>query len=139
MDRLLPLRSVCEVLAVPKAVVQVWLGEGFFPPPVQLPNGRLRWRQSAVMAWIADLAAHKVDAEKLDVEDLPELAQDIYQALQEQGRWVFGKELPDLVGVEDDHRSGKWYRALEKLKKAGLIESCQRRGYRAIPQPTTDE
>lgn len=69
-----------------------------------------------------------------DLSDLPELAQEIVQVLQENGGgWMTGAEIAAKIGSDCDHTSGTWFRTTKLLRELELIDSergRRGRGYR---------
>lgn len=121
MDRLLPLRALTRLLAVEEATIRDWIAAGRFPAPVCLPDGQERWRSSAVTAWQALLGMVR-QREPVDLKNLPELAQEILQALTEmEDGWHPAREVAAKVGGEADNSAGNWGRAIKELREAGLI------------------
>lgn len=54
-ERLLRLREVCGLVAVSRATVYKWMGEGRFPRSIRLGDRAVRWRAADVLAWQARL------------------------------------------------------------------------------------
>jgi predicted DNA-binding transcriptional regulator AlpA/biotin operon repressor len=130
MDRLLPLRALTRLLAVEEATIRDWIAAGRFPAPVALPDGQERWRSSAVTAWQASLGTARQQRCPVDLKNLPELAQEILQVLEEaDDEWVSGAEIHAKTGADGDHHSGNFQKQLRRLRQDGLIESSAR-GYR---------
>lgn len=135
MDRLLPLRALTRLLAVEEATIRDWIAAGRFPAPVCLPDGQERWRSSAVTAWQALLGMVTRQREPVDLKNLPELAQEILQVLEEaEEDWLTGSEIASRIGGDADHASGSWRRATRQLREIGLIDTHQKLGIRLIPK-----
>ena len=60
-ERLLTNREVCQRLAVSRTQLHHMTRRGEFPEPVRLGRA-IRWRESCVDEWIADLATGGEDA-----------------------------------------------------------------------------
>ncbi len=138
MDRLLPLRAVCRLLAVPAADIRAWVDAGTFPPPVALPDGRRRWRASSVTAWMATLGFSPTTEEaqeQMDRESLPSLAREILQVLEEagQGKWVGTADIAARIDETVDRSAGSWKRSTRILREFNLIETQKGRGMRLGP------
>lgn len=69
-------------------------------------------------------------AESPDLSDLPVLAQEIVQVLEENGGWMTGAEIVAKIGGDCDRTSGYWRRITRMLRERGLISSQKQRGYR---------
>lgn len=135
MDRMLPLRKLCRLLAVRRETLLAWIEAGDFPEPVLLPNQCRRWRESAVTAWLATLTGGELVAESIDLAVLPPMAQEILQVLAESAEeWLKGSEIAAKISGDVDSTGGTFGRAVRALKrhKPPLIES-DRRGYRLTP------
>ncbi len=50
--RLLSLRTVADMVEYTPKTIRKWVDEGYFPAPVEMPNGDKRWHRRAVLAWI---------------------------------------------------------------------------------------
>jgi predicted DNA-binding transcriptional regulator AlpA len=134
MDRLLPLRALSRLIAVEEATILAWVEQGQFPAPVTLPNGEPRWRSSAVTAWQALLGIRQ-QREPVDLKNLPELAQEILQVLEEaEEEWLTAADVAIRIGDDCDHTSGSWKRATRQLRETGLIETNRAAGMRLGPR-----
>lgn len=135
MDRLLPLRALTRLLAVEEATIRDWIAAGRFPAPVCLPDGQERWRSSAVMAWQAVLGMATRQREPVGLKNLPELAKEILQVLEEaEEEWLTAADVAIRIGGNADHTSGSWKRATKQLREIGLIDTHQKLGIRLIPK-----
>ena len=150
MDRLLTLRTLARLLAVPRSRLLDWIASGEFPRPVELPDGCQRWRLSTVRAWLADLlpAGHgepeeetgeddepAVQARPFDLADLPELAREILTVLSEATEETLpSREIAKRIGGNVDPGNGNWKRATEQLREAGLIRGVKKIGLALGPR-----
>jgi predicted DNA-binding transcriptional regulator AlpA len=142
LDRLLPLRALTRLLSVSAATIRGWIIAGEFPSPIELPNGRERWRASEVAIWQARLGEPtRVDKQlqqadepqeqqqdqeqqEVDIDSLSELSQEILQALTEmEDGWHPSRTVAAKVSSDIDHNGGSWRRALRELREAGMIHS----------------
>jgi len=86
------------------------------------------------MSLTYDTAAAKDTASRPTLPPLSELAGEILQVLQEAGgEWLKGPEVAIRIGDDVDAAGGSFQRAASELRKAGLMESQTRNGYRLIP------
>lgn len=150
MDRLLTLRALARLLAVPRSRLTAWIESGEFPPPVVLPDGGERWRLSTVRAWLADLlpAGHchhdEDDGEAVepaeqpkpfDLAALPELAREILTVLSEAAEETLpSREVAKRIGGNVDPANGDWKRATRRLREAGLIRGDKTLGLMLGPR-----
>ena len=135
LDRLLTLRALTRLLRIPRATIQAWVADGQFPAPIVLPGGKIRWRSSAVSAWISVLSpAEGVGIQSADLDDMPELAREILQVLDESPKeWMNGSEIAAKIGGDASHNSTSWKRASARLRQAHLVETDRIRGMRLGP------
>lgn len=61
-DRLIPIYEVSAMTGIPQSSIYELVrathaGAGTFPRPIKLGPRRSRWRESAVLAWLADQEA----------------------------------------------------------------------------------
>jgi predicted DNA-binding transcriptional regulator AlpA len=61
-DRMIPISEVAGITGIPHSSIYELVratrnGKGTFPRPVKLGGRRSRWRESAVLAWLADQEA----------------------------------------------------------------------------------
>jgi excisionase family DNA binding protein len=52
-DDMLSKRQLAEALNVSARTIERWRSRGNGPPAIRLPGGQLRWKWSAVQAWLA--------------------------------------------------------------------------------------
>jgi predicted DNA-binding transcriptional regulator AlpA len=55
MEQLITQKQVIDLVGLSRMTLYRYRREGIFPAPAKLRNGGLRWRASAVQAWIAAL------------------------------------------------------------------------------------
>lgn len=55
MQRLLRLKSVCDVVTLSKTSIYDRLARGEFPQPVRIGNRNVAWREADIAAWIDGL------------------------------------------------------------------------------------
>ena len=53
-ERLLTAKDVFQIIPVHRQTIWSWVRKGQFPQPVKVSNARIFWRESAVLAWIAE-------------------------------------------------------------------------------------
>lgn len=54
-DRLLTIRQIEIKIGLSESTIYKYMGEGGFPRPLKLGNTAVRWRESEIDAWIANL------------------------------------------------------------------------------------
>lgn len=91
---------------------------------VDLTTGRL--------SCVYDLTARAPSAASPPpVPPLSDLAKEILQVLEESpGEWLKGPEIASRISDDVDAAGGSFQRAAAELRKAGLIESQTRNGYK---------
>lgn len=52
--RLLRLKQVVDLIPVGRSTIYDWMGRGVFPKALNLGGGIVAWRESEVLAWIAE-------------------------------------------------------------------------------------
>ena len=138
MERLLSLSAVARRLGVSERRVRRWVRAGQFPAPMILPDGCRRWRLSDVNGWIdalptAELVEHEEHREPTTPEELPPLASEILRVLTAaNGLWMSGEEIAKSIDESVDHTGGYFKRMIRVLRRASLVESDNKQGYRAV-------